>query len=401
MKIDLIQPRTLRYRNHYKFYLIVLLVLSFLQIAYWCFKCSSDGFAEIFKNDPWEIVLSSLYFLFFSFFYFFWVRPKMRKSIQVYPDSLSIHDGHHKDEVKYEDIESLNLVCWSIFYIKTKKGVKHYFHSGYERVDYIWEGLYQARRDLFSPKLYEEFRVKLVQFDHHEKRKEWFFKHKMIDVFNWAILPVMFLCLAYMFQSKSVIIHHEGIYFFRLFMYSMLILISTSFFYSLVLKKFVFDKKVAVQMKEKETDVKVRDLEFEGMILHKSKVFQFITAAFALVMLVKMDVNLFSVTKVREDIANFNFKKGHTILIDNRYNCVGCKYQLHDGDYVVFGRGTIGQVLAKEGDMVGEVSHDKRGRMIASENLQEVPRGHVAVRASNGKDIVFVRIQDLIGKIQK
>jgi hypothetical protein len=357
-----------------------------------------DGHQVIFESYRWELIFSFIYFSAFAFFYFYWVRPKMKKSIQVFSDSLMIHDGRNKEEVKFEDIESINLVCWSIFYLKTKKGVKHYFHSGYERVDYIWEGLYHARGDLFSPSLYEEFRVKLVQYDHHQKRKDWFFKHKMVDVFNWAILPLMFLSLAFMFQSKNVIIHHQGIYFFRLFMYSMLILVSTSFFYSLVLKKFIFDKKVKSQMQEME--VKVRDLEFEGMILHRSKIFQFITATFALAILVKMDVNLYSVTKVREDLAHFNLKKGHTVLIDNRYNCVGCKYQILDGDYVVFGRGTIGQVLAKEGDMVGEVSHDKKGRMIASENLQEVPRGHVAVRAANGKDIVFVKIQELIGKIQ-
>jgi hypothetical protein len=29
-----------------------------------------------------------------------------------------------------------------------------------------------------------------------------------------------------------------------------------------------------------------------------------------------------------------------------------------------------------------------------------VPQGHVAVKAANGKDIIFVPIKDLIGKIQ-
>jgi len=398
LKLDSIQPRTLRYRNHYKIYLFVLSIISLLLVTFWWFKFSVDGQKVIFDNYRWEMGFSTFYFLSFGIFYFYWVRPKLKKSIQVFDHSLVIFDGHIKEEVKFEEIEFIQLVCWSIFFIKTKKGVKHYFHSGYERVDYIWEGLHHARPELFSSIHYEDFRIKLVQYDHHQKRKEWFFKHKMVDVFNWAVLPVMFLVFAFIFQSKDILIHQQGIYFFRLFMYSMLILITTSFFYSQVLKKFVFDKKVQTQMKE--TEIKVRDLEFEGMILHRSKVFQFITASFALAMLVRMDVNLYSVTKVKEDLTNFNFKKGHTILIDNRYNCVSCRYQLIDGDYVVFGRGTIGQVLAKEGDMVGEVSHDKKGRMIASENLQEVPRGHIAVKSANGKDIVFVRIQELIGKIQ-
>lgn len=61
----------------------------------------------------------------------------------------------------------------------------------------------------------------------------------------------------------------------------------------------------------------------------------------------------------------------------------------------------VGQVMAKEGELVGEVSQDKTGRMIASTNVQEVPVGHLAVKSSNGKDIIFIRIDDLIGKIQK
>jgi hypothetical protein len=49
---------------------------------------------------------------------------------------------------------------------------------------------------------------------------------------------------------------------------------------------------------------------------------------------------------------------------------------------------------------VGQVSQDAKGRMIASENIQEVPKGHIAVKAAKGKAIVFVKIEDLIGKIQ-
>jgi hypothetical protein len=220
----------------------------------------------------------------------------------------------------------------------------------------------------------------------------------MVDVLNWAVLPMTFLALTFIIQSKNVMIYQEGIYFFRLFMYVMLILFITSFIYSIVLKKFVFDKRVSNQLSN--DDMKMRDLEFEGMILQRSKFFQLLTACFVLMILVRTDLNLFSVTKIKEDIATFKLKKGNTIVVDNRYNCVACKYQLLDGDYVIFGRGTIGQVLAREGDMVGQVSQDPRGRTIASENIQEVPKGHLAIRAENGKDIFFVKMEELIGKIQ-
>lgn len=398
-KLDPIQPRSLRYRNHYKIYLLAFSVLTFLILAFWVIQFKDQTPAVVFESYTFELLTSAVYFLVCGIFYFFWLRLKLNHSVQVFSDHLLIFNGNKKEEIYYCDIENVNIVCWSIFYVKMKTGLKFYFNSSLERVDYIWEGLYQARPDLVDEKEYEEFRIKLVQYDHHQKRKEWFFKHKLVDVFNWAVLPVMFISLTYMYQSNQILIHQQGLYFFRLFMFAMLVLLATAFFYTIVLKKAVFDKKISDQIES--SDEKVRDLEFEGVILQRSKIFQLITASFVFTVLVRMDVNLYSVSKVKEDLAAFNLKKGHTILVDNRFNCTACTYSLKDGDLVIFGRGTIGQVLAKEGDMVGEVKRDTEGRSIASENVQEVPRGHVALKAANGKDIVFVKIEDLIGRIQK
>lgn len=398
MKFDRIEPRFLRYRSHYKVYVLAFFILSSLLVAFWSLRFSSENFGLIVDVYRYELVLSFLYFSVSGSFYFFWLRSRLKKSIQVYPEKLLLHNGRTVEEILFSEVESLNVVCWSIFYVRMKSGVKYYFSSSIERVDYIWEGIYLARPELLQQKIYDEYRVKLVQYDHHQKRKEWFFKHKMVDVLNWGIVPLMFISFAFIFQSQNIIIHQQSIYFFRLFMFSMLVLLATAFIYSFLLKKLIFDKKVSDQMENSET--KIRDLEFEGVILQRSKIFQVITASFVLALLIKLDLNLYSVTRVREDIAHFKLKKGSAILIDNRFNCVGCKYQVNDGDFIVFGRGTIGQVLAKEGDMVGEISQDNKGRMLASQNIQEVPRGHVAVKAANGKDIVFVKIEELIGKIQ-
>lgn len=398
MKFDPTQPRVLRYRSHYKMYVMAFGLISLLLFTFWGLRFSSENYKDVFQIYSFELIASALYFVTTGCFYFGWLRYRLKRSVQVFPEHLKITRGKFTDDLKYSDIESVNTVCWSIFYVKMKSGIKHYFNSSIERVDYIWEGIYTSRPDLLEQKSYEEYRVKLVQFDHHQKRKEWFFKHKMVDVFNWGVMPVLFIFVAYMVQTKSIVIHNEGVYFFRLFMFAMLVMLTTTFTFSILLKKFIFDQKVTDQHETPE--FKVRDMEFEGMILQRSKMFQMVTAAFVLGMLIKMDVNLYSVSKVKEDIASFKLKKGNSILIDNRYNCLGCKYQLHDGDFVVFGRGIIGQVLAKEGDMVGQVAQDSKGRMIASENIQEVPRGHLAVKAANGKDIVFVKIDELIGKIQ-
>jgi hypothetical protein len=128
---------------------------------------------------------------------------------------------------------------------------------------------------------------------------------------------------------------------------------------------------------------------------------QIITASFLFALVMRSEMNFYSLTKTKDDLTSFNLKKGHTLIVDNRYNCLTCKYPLKDGDIVVFGRGTIGQMMASEGDMVGQISQDKRGRIIASENIQEVPRGHVAIKLANQQEIVMIKLSDLIGKIQK
>ena len=400
VKFDSIQPRFLRYRSHYKIYLVILLTLSGIVLSFWGHRLSQQSWQQVYSEYSYEFWMSACYFLVFGSFYTFWLRFRLNRSVQVYPTHIHVHNLKQVEEIKFEDVESVAMVCWSVFYFKMKNGVKHYFSSSLERVDYIWEGFYAARPDLLSQADFEAFRTKLVQYDHHQKRKEWFFRHKLVDVLNWVVMPFSFLAVSYAVQSRDVIINQEGMYFFRLFMYSVLVLLITTFIYSIVLKKFVFDKRIKLQMSS-QSDDKIRDIEFEGVILHRSKMMQMITAAFIFGLVLRSEMNLFSLTKVKEDIAGFKLKSGHTLVVDNRYNCLGCKYPVKDGDIVVFGKGTLGQIMALEGDMVGQFSQDKTGRIIASETVQDVPRGHVAIKLANQKDLVMVKLDELIGKIQK
>jgi hypothetical protein len=183
-------------------------------------------------------------------------------------------------------------------------------------------------------------------------------------------------------------------------MYATLTLLATAFLYSIVLKKFVFDKKILLQMTGQSED-KIRDIEFEGVILQRSKIMQLITIVFVFGIVMKSEMNLYSLTKIKEDLTSFNLKSGQTLVVDNRYNCLLCKYPVRDGDLVVFGKGTVGQIMATEGDMIGQISQDKRGRTVASENIQEVPKGYIAVKLANQKDMALVKVDELIGKLQK
>ncbi|HXH32037.1 MAG TPA: hypothetical protein VNJ01_14605 [Bacteriovoracaceae bacterium] len=399
IKIDSLQPRLLKFRTHYKIYIFILLVISCVSSVYWSYRFIQEGAGQVIDQQGYELIITGLFYFVFGNFYFFWLKSRLDHSVQVFPDHIIIHNQKRRDVVTYTEIESVNVVCWSIFYLKMKNGYKHYFNSGLERVDYVWEGIHKARPELFSPQVYEDFRLKLVQYDHHQKRKEWFFRHKLVDGFNWVVLPFAFMTVAYFVQSQEVFINQQGLYFFRLFMYALLVLLINSFCYTMVLKKYVFDQKLLKQLET--SSEKFRDIEYEGVVLQRSKLFQMITTAFLLALIVRVDLNLFSVTKVKENMVNFDLVKGTTIVVDNRYNCVACSYNLKDGDLVLFGKGFVGQILAKEGDMVGQIAEDKVGRTIASENVHEVPKAHVAIKAANGKDIMFVKIGDLIGKIKR
>lgn len=399
-KYDSIQPRFLRYRSHYKIFLIILLTLSGLILSFWGHRLTQENWNAVYRDYNYELWVSACYFIVFGSFYAFWLRFRLNRSVQVYVDHILVHNMGKTEEIKFEDVESVGVVCWSVFYFKMKNGIKHYFSSSLERADYIWEGFYQSRPDLLSKEEFESYRTKLVQYDHHQKRKEWFFRHKLIDVFNWVVMPFAFLGISYFVQTKDIVINQQGMYFFRLFMYSVLVLLITTFIYSIVLKKFVFDKRIKLQMNSEPND-KLRDIEFEGIILHRSKIMQMVTAAFIFSLVLRTEMNLFSLTKIKDDIAGFNLKSGHTLVVDNRYNCINCKYPIKDGDIVVFGKGTVGQIMALEGDMVGQFSQDRTGRIIASESVQDVPNGHVAIKLANQKDLVMVKLDELIGKIQK
>lgn len=400
VKYDTIQPRYLRYRSHFKIYLILLLTISAFICSFWGYQVSHEKWSSVYEEFSIEFWASLTYFVSFAAFHTFWLRFRLNRSVQVFPDHVRVHNFGKSEVVQFSDVESVSVVCWSVFYFKMKDGKKHYFSSSLERVDYIWEGINVQRPGLIAPEVFDEFRTKLVQYDHHQKRKEWFFRHKLVDIFNWIVLPIAFISATYMIQTREVIINQQGLYFFRLFMYGILVLMTTTFIYSIVLKKFIFDKRVKLQLGSAQEE-KIRDLEFEGVIVHRSKMLQMMTAAFLFTLVVRTEVNLYSLTKIKEDLSSFNLTTGKTLVVDNRYNCTTCRYPVKDGDLVVFGKGTVGQIMAIEGEMVGAISQDHSGRVIASENIQEVPKSHIAVRLSNNKEILMVRVGELIGKIKK
>src|SRR5690606_2270505 len=110
--------------------------------------------------------------------------------------------------------------------------------------------------------------------------------------------------------------------------------------------------------------------------------------------------NMFTLTKIRGDFTTFNLVSGKTLVVDNRYNCSACKYSISEGDFVVFAKGKVGQVMARAGELVGQVSETKQGRSIASESVTIIPQGHVALQLANQEEMIIIKESELVGKLQ-
>jgi hypothetical protein len=391
-------PRTLPYRFYYKWYAMACAVVWLLCAGGFTLLLMKNGWT--WQGESREELLSFASMLFLvPALYLWWLHPKLTQTVQVYADHVRVSTKEFSWEIAFNDIMAIELPFHSMIRLRMKDGHSWWFSAALERSDYLWEGLMRARPELIGGKDgFEDFRLKLVQYDHHEKRKEWFFRHRLLDVLNWVVLPALALVIGYQVQADDVVINSKALYFFRLSMYSFLVTIVCAFGWSVVLKKFVFDKMVKKQMEE---GTKLRDLVYEDRVIQRAKWFQVVTCALVLSAVVKSDLNLFSLTKLRLEAKAFKLVPGKTIVIDNRFNCVSCAHAVNEGDLLLFGRGTIGQVLALPGEVIAQTRSTSLGRSIASETVMEVPEGHIALKTgADGKEVVLVRIGDLVGKLK-
>lgn len=391
-------PRTLPYRFYYKWYAIACAVVWLLCVGIVAMLLLHKGESS---NDIREELYSfSALSLLIPAFYLWWLHPKLTRTIQVFHDHVRISSGGMNWDVAFNEIKKVDRPFFSVMRFRMNDGHSWWFSAALERPDYLWEGLAKQRPELVeSPAVYEEFRLKLVQYDHHEKRKEWFFRHRFLDLINWVIVPLIVLVAGYQYQTQDVIIHSKGLYFFRLGMYAMFMTITCAFMWSVLLKKLVFDRMVEKQM---ESGKKLRDMQKEDQILQRAKFLQLVTCTALLALVVKTDLNLYSVTKLKSGSSAYKLQKGKTIVVDNRFNCVECKHALVEGDLILFGKGTLGQVLAMPGEVIAQTRETSLGRSIASETVTEVPEGHIALKTgAEGKDVVLVPISDLVGRLKK
>jgi hypothetical protein len=79
---------------------------------------------------------------------------------------------------------------------------------------------------------------------------------------------------------------------------------------------------------------------------------------------------------------------------------VECAHPINDGDLILFGKGSVAQVLALPGEVIAQTQANSLGRSIASDTITTVPQGHVALKTGKGQEMVIIKISDLIGKLK-
>lgn len=395
-------PRLLSYRDLYKWYWgLQALILAFY-VVFFAYVLWQKGINNFWFNYKWEIISGIFYSCIFCGYSFYCFWRSSFKTVQVYENKFIFHRKNKSDEYLFSEVQSIHWIFRSWFMVKMKSGQNIYFSSMIERLDYVWEGFFAARSDLFiSLDWFEKKRIQLVQYDHHEKRKEWFFTSKLIDLFQWFLAPTFLMFIGYQVQSQTIQIHSLETYFFRLTMFATLTLLYCSLVTSFFLKKFVFDQVVKKQMAGPNAN-KLRNLEREKMLLRKGKHFQLWLSVFIFGFVMYSDINLFSVTRIKTDFSYWDLPKGKTVFIDNRYNCLNCKYKVSEGDKILFSKGYVGVVMALEGESMAFIRDtDVNNRTIASEDIIKVPAKHIMVKTGKNKDeFLMLKITDLVGKIK-
>ena len=119
--LDSIQPRYLRYRSHFKIYLVALLTVSGLVLSFWGHRISQERWQTVYSEYNFELWMSACYFFAFGCFYTFWLRFRLNRVVQVFPTHIFIHNSGKKEEILFDDVESVEIVCMSLFYFKMKK----------------------------------------------------------------------------------------------------------------------------------------------------------------------------------------------------------------------------------------------------------------------------------------
>jgi hypothetical protein len=399
----------LEYRKHLKVSGYITLGFSTLFFLSGLFFMSYSivklGSLENIFSEGVFIIWGSLFFWAVVIYiqYYFYHRPQMISKIFIHEDKIIVKQKDleflipYADIIKIESAAQKSMGGW--FKIITEKKVWR-FNIMLERADYLLERIIRVRPELMPREDYLKLRTKFILVDQGMGRYSEFFKPPYLvwTIFHLIIIPTFALLMIYYKHSaEEILIHSIPKYFFEMSWQIMVIMIF------LQLPFISFLNWLLNKESRKRIDVngedKIRNTTYEVSIYRKIFPAYLTALMICLGLYGSSDFNLDYSIVNDEKVPGLKFQKDY--VVNQKYNCTDCRFQLHRHDFIAFNHWSVAEIIALPGEDVEIKKYSFKNRTVASNGITKVPSGKIAVRGDQGKSVFLVDLKDVNGKIMK
>jgi hypothetical protein len=399
----------LKYRNIVKLsgYITLGVASLFALIGFFFMVYSMiklGGVAEVFSGGIFLIWASFFFWaaVIYAQYYFFH-RPLMISQIFIYDDKLVIKQKNIEFSISFSEIVKIesavkkNIGGW--FKVVTKKKTWR-FTNMLEKADLVLEEIIKKRPELMSREDYQRLRTKLILIDHGQTRYYELFKppYRIWTLFHTVLIPVITIILIYFKDtSDQIVIHSKSSYFLEIgsHLWVLSIFLQAPF---IIAMNWLIDKDSRARL-EKDSEDKKRNIQ------HEISVYRKLFPAYITTYLICLCLYGSSEFYHHYSITNYGKVQGLEYLndytVNQKYNCIFCKYQLHKDDRIAYHSWSIGEIIALPGEEVEIKKYSFKNRTLASEGITKVPLGKIAVRGDDGKSIFLLDLSEVNGKITK
>lgn len=345
--LETMPRRALNYYKHLKivFFWSSVIKFSFLGLSLVLAVTTYLMKAELDANRiQASFVVSAMLFcifVFWQFFQKFFLQNISDRRINVFEDRVEIFQEGGEGEkhlISFEEIEKVDWGFFSFFgvFTVTTKDHVYRFSAFLHRAEYILEAIEENRPQIFENVDFEDLRNNVLSADHRLSRVHdmFFGRYKLLSLFTYFLLPIIGTSLITWQQVSRIQVNFLPDYIWSLIN----IIVAAVFFVGMLhflVTEFLFDKDLQLRVKE-EFDDKGRDLDYEEGILAKSNPAKIFGIILAFYMVLAHDINQFGYYRINNSSADLNILKDDVYLVDKRFNCTGCYYELSKNSDIVF-----------------------------------------------------------------
>lgn len=336
--------------NYYKHLKIVLFWTSVVKFSFLGLSTMLAAAAYFKRADLDPIRLQAVFvvslmlfiiFLFWQIFQKFFLKQINDRRVNVFENRLEIFQADNEGEkhsINFSDIQKVDWGLFSVFgvfFIATNDRI-YRFSSFLHRAEYILEAIEEARPELFTEIGFEDMRNSVLAADHRLSRVHdmFFGRYKFVNVFCYFLLPAIGCGLIIWQQLARTQVYFMPEYLWTLvnMVIAAAIIVGALHF---IIAEFVLDKDLQARLKEDFND-KGRDLDYEEGVFAKSNPAKIFAIALSFYTILAHDMNQFTNAQINNSSADLNILKNDSYIVDRRYNCVSCVYELKKDNDIVF-----------------------------------------------------------------